>query len=143
MCLADGEGRKGTQQEESSEFQAPGTPGFLLVSQTQVLSQFECTRPGEAVFRWTPGSSKVTLVNLPWLLVGPAPLVPPPESDTLSCHSPFQLLLRITALSWVPWTDTLLTPCGLGALGSAHWSQGHCSNHSNVLHPHWPDLIYV
>ena len=57
VCLADGEGRKGTQQEESSEFQAPGTPGFLLVSQTQVLSQIKCTRPGKAVFRWTPAEA--------------------------------------------------------------------------------------
>lgn len=106
-CLADGEVRKGTRQEESSEFQAPGTPGFLLVSQTQVLSQIECTRPGEAVFRWTPRSSKVTLVNLLWLLAGPALLIPPLAPNTLSCHSPFQPLLPVTALSWVPWTDNL------------------------------------
>ena len=53
---------------------------------------------------------------------------PPPAPNTLSCHSPFQPLLPITALSWIPWTDTLRTPRGLGAPGSAHWSQGRCSN---------------
>ena len=39
-------------QEEGSEEQVltAGTPGFLLVFQTQVLSQIQGTKPGEAVF---------------------------------------------------------------------------------------------
>ena len=39
-------------QEEGSEEQVltPRTPGFLLVFRTQVLSQIQCTKPGEAVF---------------------------------------------------------------------------------------------
>ena len=54
----------------------------------------------------------MTFVSLPWLLVRPALLVPPLLPIPLGRHSPSQPLLAVTALTWVPWTDILLTPWG-------------------------------
>lgn len=63
----------------------------------------------------------MTFVNLLWLLVRPALLVPPLLPIPLGRHSPSQPLLPVTALTWVPWTDTLLTPWGPRISSTVAW----------------------
>lgn len=63
----------------------------------------------------------MTFVNLLWLLVRPALLVPPLLPMPLGRHSPSQPLLPVTALTWVPWTDTLLTPWGPRISSTVAW----------------------
>lgn len=59
--------------------------------------------------------------NLLWLLVRPALLAPPLLPIPLGRHSPSQPLLPVTALTWVPWTDTLLTPWGPRISSTVAW----------------------